>query len=59
MTKLIHVDQAELSLNEPPEKYCRELEEGNILFFSSCPFEFPKNELAFLLAQKQSGASNR
>lgn len=36
-----------------------ELEKGNIVFFPKCPFEFPKEELEFLLAQKQTGASHR
>lgn len=59
MAKLITVGSAELSQNASSSKYCKELEEGNILFFPTCPFEFPKNELDFLLAQKQTAAANR
>ena len=35
------------------------IESGNILFFSKCPFHFPQEDLDFLLAQKQTGSSNR
>ncbi len=63
MAKLIRVEKSELtrflSQKDPREKYCQELEEGNILFFPTCPFDFPQDELDFLLAQKQTGASNR
>jgi hypothetical protein len=63
MTKRITIEGAELtqilSKKSAPEKYCRELEEGNILFFPSCPFAFPQEELTFLLSQKQTGATNR
>jgi hypothetical protein len=63
MTKLIPIDNSELSQvfsqKEPLKKYCQELEAGNILFFPTCPFEFPKAELEFLLNQKQSAAANR
>jgi hypothetical protein len=63
MARLITVENTELShfLSQKsfPQKYCQELEEGNILFFPSCPFEFPKDELKFLLAQKQTAATNR
>lgn len=56
MTKLISVSDTFL-LN--PSAYCEELEAGNILFFPACPFEFPKEELEFLLSQKQTGSSHR
>jgi hypothetical protein len=63
VAKLITVGKAELThfLSEKgsPKKYCQELEDGNILFFPTCPFEFPKEELEFLLAQKQTAAANR
>jgi hypothetical protein len=61
MAKLVTIENAGSisSQNGPTKKYCQELEEGNILFFPTCPFEFPKNELEFLLAQKQSAAANR
>lgn len=35
---------------------CAQLEEGNILFFASPPFEMPSEEVEFLLSQQQSGA---
>lgn len=57
MAKLIKIENP---FNvEQKQTYCEELEAGNILFFSKCPFDFPKEELEFLLAQKQTGASNR
>jgi len=36
-------------------QYCRALEQGGILYFNSIPFEFPPDDIEFLLAQKQSG----
>jgi hypothetical protein len=63
MAKLITIENAELthffSKQGSPKQYCQELEEGNILFFPTRPFEFPKEELEFLLAQKQTAAANR
>ncbi len=40
-------------------RYCRELEKGNILFFPSIPFPFPKEEIEFLLKQKQGRSKGR
>jgi hypothetical protein len=40
-------------------RYCRELEEGNILFFPSLPFTFPQEEIDFLLSQRQGGGKKR
>jgi hypothetical protein len=40
---------------ERARHYCRVLEQGGILYFNQIPFEFPKEEIEFLLAQKQSG----
>ncbi len=56
MAKLVSVSDANFL---DPSAYCEELESGNILFFPTCPFEFPKKELEFLLAQKQTGSSHR
>lgn len=39
------------------EEQCRRLETGDILYFPAAPFELTAEERAFLLAQKQSGAS--
>lgn len=36
---------------------CEELESGNILFFPRTPFSFPEDDLKFLLASKQTGAT--
>ena len=36
---------------------CRELEAGNIVYFPRTPFSFPEEDLKFLLASKQTGAS--
>lgn len=40
-------------------RYCRELENGNILFFPTIPFSFPQEEIEFLLQQKQGNARGR
>ena len=34
--------------------YCRELEAGQILFFSGVPFDLPSDDRAFLISQKQT-----
>lgn len=39
--------------------FCSELESGNIIFFPKVPFDFSQDDLAFLLAQRQTGATNR
>jgi 3-deoxy-D-manno-oct-2-ulosonic acid (Kdo) hydroxylase len=36
---------------------CEELESGNILYFPRTPFSFPEDDLKFLLASKQTGAT--
>ena len=36
---------------------CEELESGNILYFPRTPFSFPEEDLQFLLASKQTGAT--
>ena len=56
MAKKFVVD---LSKNEDPLKHCRELEAGNILFFPSIPFSFPKEDIDFLLTQKQGESKGR
>jgi hypothetical protein len=38
-------------------EYCSELEAGGILFFSRTPFEFPEDEVQFLLTRKQAGGA--
>lgn len=67
MAKLITIDNTSFlsnsswknsSTNEN-QKYCKELESGNILFFPTVPFQFPQDDLSFLLAQRQTGAANR
>jgi len=55
MTKLITIEKPDLS---DPSRYCKELEEGNILFLPFVPFAFPEADLQFLLAQKQTGGKN-
>ncbi len=54
MTKKILVENINDSL-----KNCKELEQGNILFFEKIPFEFPQDEIQFLLQQRQSGSKSR
>ncbi|MGD2169762.1 MAG: Kdo hydroxylase family protein [Chlamydiota bacterium] len=44
---------------ERAKKLCVELEDGNILFFPTCPFDFPQQDIDFLLKQKQNKAKNR
>ena len=36
---------------------CKQLESGNIVYFPGTPFSFPDEDLKFLLASKQTGAS--
>jgi hypothetical protein len=36
---------------------CSELESGNILYFPQTPFEFPDNDIQFLLTRKQTDAA--
>jgi hypothetical protein len=40
---------------ERARHYCQELEQGGILYFTGIPFDFPADEIEFLLSQKQSG----
>jgi hypothetical protein len=42
-----------------PNRYCRELEKGNILVFPSIPFSFPQDEIEFLLEQRQGSSKGR
>jgi hypothetical protein len=37
--------------------YCSALEAGDILFFSQTPFEFPEDDVQFLLTRKQAGGA--
>lgn len=59
MTKKINLEKKEWEKEENRLKYCEELENGNILFFPALPFEFPQEEIDFLLAQKQGASSAR
>src|SRR5580658_3915853 len=36
-------------------EYCRQLEEGGILYFDTIPYDCPEADREFLLSQKQSG----
>lgn len=40
-------------------KWCEELEAGNILFFPKTPFDFPQDQINFLLKQRQGGSKAR
>ncbi len=42
-----------------PFEFCKELENGNILFFPETPFAFPQDEIQFLLEQRQGGSKGR
>lgn len=59
MAKKIVVENKEWEKKENRFKFCEELEQGNILFFSSAPFAFPQEEIEFLLTQKQGGSASR
>jgi hypothetical protein len=59
MTQLIQLPEA-LEVAAPPDRArwcCEQLEQGNILFFPRTPFEFPQEEVQFLLSQEQSDAA--
>ncbi len=59
MTQKIVVANKEWKKKENKHKYCEELENGNILFFSEVPFSFPQAEIDFLLKQRQGGSKAR
>ncbi|PIS02100.1 MAG: hypothetical protein COT85_06900 [Chlamydiae bacterium CG10_big_fil_rev_8_21_14_0_10_42_34] len=59
MTRKITIENKEWEKGENRFKYCEALEDGNILFFPTTPFSFPKEEIDFLLTQRQSGSSSR
>jgi 3-deoxy-D-manno-oct-2-ulosonic acid (Kdo) hydroxylase len=44
---------------ERAKSFCKELENGNILYFPKCPFDFPKEEIQFLINQKQKKTKKR
>ena len=60
MTQLMSMPEAFGAAGAAPQDRarwcCAQLEEGNILFFSQTPFEFPREEIQFLLSQQQSDA---
>src|SRR5690242_5078990 len=49
----------ETPYHKDPNRYCRELEKGNILFFPKIPFSFPQDEIEFLLKQRQGASKGR
>jgi 3-deoxy-D-manno-oct-2-ulosonic acid (Kdo) hydroxylase len=49
------VDVSTFDLNQA-SWHCDQLERGKVLFFSHVPFEFPDDDRAFLLSQKQTGS---
>jgi hypothetical protein len=58
MARLVTIEKGDLS-QFPKEKYCQELEAGNILFLPFIPFPFSEEDHQFLLEQRQTGAKNR
>src|SRR5579884_271071 len=55
MSRIISVkDPLSREGEAPGERYCRPLEEGNILFFEKSPFALPDDDIRFLLAQRQT-----
>jgi len=59
MAQKVVVENQEWKKKENRFKYCKELEKGNILFFSDIPFSFPQKEIAFLLEQRQGNSKGR
>lgn len=59
MAQKIVVEKKEWEKKENHYRYSEELENGNILFFRSPPFDFPQSEIDFLLKQKQGGTALR
>src|SRR3989338_1272339 len=59
MAQKIVVEDRERNRKENEFKYCRELEQGNILYFADIPFDFPQEEIAFLLKQRQGNKKGR
>ncbi len=42
-------------VRERSREYCRQLEQGGILYLDNIPYDFPEADREFLLSQKQSG----
>ncbi len=59
MAKLITINKEELASSNYQDRYCKQLEAGNILYIPFVPFHFADEDLQFLLAQRQTGAKNR
>jgi len=67
MARLIQIDDVQFatspssasSVLERAVQLSEALEAGNILFFPKTPFSFPKEDIDFLLTQKQKEAKNR
>jgi hypothetical protein len=62
MSRLIAVEPERGNLPAPfaggrGRQLCAELEQGNILFFSGTPFEFPREDREFLLGRKQTSTA--
>jgi hypothetical protein len=55
MSRLVTVNGA--APKQSGREYCFELEAGGILFFPHTPFEFPDDEIQFLLTRKQAGGA--
>jgi hypothetical protein len=59
MAKKVEIEAGEWNKEENKYKYCQALEAGHILFFPATPFDFPKEEIEFLLHQRQGGSASR
>src|SRR3989344_837805 len=59
MAQKIIVENKEWERQENQFKYCKELEKGNILYFADIPFDFPQDEINFLLQQRQRSSKGR
>lgn len=55
MSRLVTVNDG--TGEQQAREYCSELEGGGILFFPRTPFEFPEDEVQFLLTRKQAGGA--
>lgn len=59
MTNMIHVRLEECKEVQDSFQFCRELEKGNILFFTTAPFSVSQGDIAFLLDQRQGKSRSR
>lgn len=59
MAQKVIVEAGEWKEEKNRYKYAKALERSDILFFPQAPFEFPKEDIAFLLQQRQGASKSR